>query len=118
MSELQTGRAAESAIDTTTPSLTVPLALIADADPRSAARRAKQLQARGFRVALARTSFEAIVKASCQIPDVILVAGSIEDASDTTTLLATCPATAHIPIVHLTRGKRLPVSVRVSNGAH
>jgi CheY-like chemotaxis protein len=118
MSGLQTGRTAEEALDAATRSMAVPLALIADADARSAARRAKQLEARGFRVSVARTSFEAIVKASCQLPDVILVAGSIADVGGTAALLSTSPATAHIPVVHLEAGQRLPVRVRASNYAH
>jgi hypothetical protein len=35
---------------------------------------------RGFRVAVARTPFEAIVKASCNLPDLILVDASLGDA--------------------------------------
>lgn len=118
MSELQTGRTAEEALDAATRSIAGPLALIADADARSAARRARQLEARGFRVSVARTSFEAIVKASCQLPDVILVAGSIADLGDTAALLDTSPATAHIPVIRLVAGKRLPIRVRAANYAH
>ena len=94
--------------------LTVPRVLVADADQQSRIRRAHQLEARGFRVALARTSFEAIVKASCHLPDVILVDGSLgdEDVAGTTELLATCPATAHIPILRLTPGRRLPARLQ------
>jgi CheY-like chemotaxis protein len=69
----------------------------------------RQLQARGFRVVVARTPFEAIVKASCHLPDLILVDASLEDgANETTNLLSTCPVTAHIPIVRLRGGRRLP----------
>jgi CheY-like chemotaxis protein len=107
MSELQTVPAE------TTPaaaSITLPLVLIADADARSRNRRAEQLTRRGFRVAVARTPFEAIVKASCNLPDLILVDASLGDAGaqETADLLSTCPATAHIPIVRLTPGRRLP----------
>src|SRR4051794_20552563 len=53
--------------------LALPLVLIADCDGGSSARRADQMRGRGFRVAVARTPFETIVKASCQLPDLILV---------------------------------------------
>jgi CheY-like chemotaxis protein len=93
--------------------IALPLVLVADPDPDSRARRADQLRERGFRVALARTSFEAIVKASCQLPDLILIDAALasDGTAETTLLLSTCPATAHIPIVRLTRGKRLPARV-------
>ena len=107
MSELQTVSVETTA---TAASIALPLVLIADADPASRTRRAQQLTRRGFRVAVARTGFEAIVKASCNLPDLILVDASLGDAGaqDTSDLLATCPATAHIPIVRLTPGRRLP----------
>ncbi|HMC77786.1 MAG TPA: hypothetical protein VKH34_11660 [Vicinamibacterales bacterium] len=59
---------------------------------------------------MARTAFEAIVKASCHLPDLIFVDASLGDtgAQETSDLLSTCPATAHIPIVRLTPGARLP----------
>ena len=57
----------------------------------------------------ARTSFEAIVKASCHMPDLIVVDASLADGADEASdLLSTCPATAHIPIVRLRGGRRLP----------
>lgn len=100
MSELQTATPGQDVI---------PFVLIADANPDSCARRLRQLEARGFRVAIARTPFEAIVKASCHLPDLILVDASLEDGADEATdLLSTCPATAHIPIVRLRGGRRLP----------
>jgi CheY-like chemotaxis protein len=107
MSELQTVQAETTA---TAPSIALPLVLIADADPVSRNRRALQLTRRGFRVAVARTPFEAIVKASCNLPDLILVDASlgVAGAQETSDLLSTCPATAHIPIVRLTPGRRLP----------
>jgi len=87
----------------------LPLVLVADADSESRARRTQQLEARGFRVAVARTPFETIVKASCHLPDLILVDASLEGGADEAVdLLSTCPATAHIPIVRLRVGRRLP----------
>ena len=47
--------------------------LIADSNADSRDRRETQLRAAGFRVSVARTGFEAIVKASCQVPDLILI---------------------------------------------
>jgi CheY-like chemotaxis protein len=113
MSELQTLTAETTDVPSTAASLALPLVLIADADPRSRLRRAHQLEERGFRVAVARTAFEAIVKASCNLPDLILVDASIGDdgAQETAELLSTCPATKHIPIVRLTPGRRLPSRV-------
>ena len=113
MPELQTLTAESTAVPTTAVSIALPLVLIADADPQSRLRRSRQLADRGFRVTVARTPFEAIVKACCHLPDLILVDGSLgdPDAQETSELLAKCPATAHIPIVRLTPGRRLPTRV-------
>jgi CheY-like chemotaxis protein len=110
MSELQTATVENISSHAATGSIPLPLALIADANAGSRARRSRQLEKLGYRVAGARTSFEAIVKASCQIPDVIVIGASLGDVgvAETTELLSSCPATAHIPIVHLTSGGRLP----------
>jgi CheY-like chemotaxis protein len=112
MSELRTVAAElTSTPDATRAPTAPPLVLIADANARSRGRRAHQLAERGFRVAVARTPFEAIVKASCHLPDLILVDASLGDAAgaeDPSELLATCEATKHIPIVRLTPGRRLP----------
>jgi CheY-like chemotaxis protein len=111
MSELQTA-APELATTLSSPAtaLALPLVLVADADGDSRVRRARQLQSRGFRVSIARTAFETIVKASCHVPDLILVDASLgdTDVQETTHLLAMCPATAHIPVVRLTPGRRIP----------
>ena len=87
-----------------------PLVLIADGEDASRNVREAQLRAAGLRVSVARTGFEAIVKASCQVPDVILLAGSLNDieSMETARLLTTCSVTSHIPIVRLKRGGRLP----------
>ena len=110
MSELQTATVENISSVAATASLPLPLALIADANTMSRTRRSKQLERLGYRVASARTSFEAIVKASCHIPDLIVIGASLGDVgvAETTELLSTCPATAHIPIVHLASGGRLP----------
>ena len=114
MSELQTLTAETTSVPTTAVSVALPLVLIADADPKSRLRRARQLADRGFRVAVARTPFEAIVKASCNLPDLILVDASLGevDADETSEMLSKCPATAHIPIVRLMPGRRLPTRLR------
>ncbi len=90
--------------------LGAPLVLIADADATSRDARENQLRLAGFRVAVARTGFEAIVKASCQMPDIILLDGSLSDikATEIGRLLTTCPVTAHIPVVRLLHGRGLP----------
>ena len=87
-----------------------PLVLIADGDAVSRDIREAQLRTAGLRVSVARTGFEAIVKASCQTPDVILLDDSLTgiDAPDTLRMLRMCPTTAHIPVVRLLSGKRLP----------
>jgi CheY-like chemotaxis protein len=111
MSELQT---AAPELSTTLSSaaitLALPLVLVADADAASRARRARQLQSTGLRVSIARTAFETIVKASCHLPNLILVDASLgdSDVQETMHLLAMCPATAHIPVVRLTPGRRIP----------
>ena len=87
--------------------------LIADANATTLAARAQQLTAAGLRVSMAHSSFEAIVKASCFLPDVILLDGSLSglDAAATSELLTTCPATAHIPVFRLAPGRRVPQRV-------
>jgi CheY-like chemotaxis protein len=113
MSELQTVESETTRIPSAAASIALPLVLVADANATSRQRRARQLEGRGFRVAVARTPFEAIVKASCHLPDLILLDNSLgaTGAEEATELLSTCPATAHIPIVHLTAGRRLPARV-------
>src|SRR5688572_4585085 len=87
--------------------------LLADGNPASRERRQSQLRAFGCAVSVARTGFEAIVKASCQIPDLILIDETLPDldAAETGRLIMTCPVTAHIPIVPLAHEGRLPQQV-------
>lgn len=86
-----------------------PHVLIADLNPASRAAREQQLRGSGFRVSVARTGFEAIVKASCQVPDLILLDESLEEGdierAEVSRLLTTCPVTSHIPIICLTRNR-------------
>ena len=88
----------------------VPHVLVADGDAATRAAREAQLRAAGLRVSVARTGFEAIVKASCQVPDLILLDDSLSDieTAETARLLRTCPVTAHIAIVRLAHGRRVP----------
>lgn len=87
--------------------------LIADGNTESRHRRQLQLRAAGFQVTVARTGFEAIVKASCQVPDLILIADSLADieAAETGRLITTCPVTAHIPVIRLAPDRRVPQRV-------
>jgi CheY-like chemotaxis protein len=84
--------------------------LIAGGDESSRELREAQLRAAGFRVSTARTGFEAIVKASCQVPDLILLDDSLSDIepNETGRLLTTCPVTSHIPVVRLAAGRQVP----------
>jgi CheY-like chemotaxis protein len=111
MSDLRTDQ--ESIFHSVSAPLTpvrAPHVLIADGDPTSREIREAQLRSAGFRVSVARTGFEAIVKASCHVPDAILLDESLGDllAAETGRLLTTCPVTSHIPVVCLARGRRLP----------
>lgn len=87
-----------------------PAVLVADGNADSRELRESQLRAAGCRVSVARTAFEAIVKATCQLPDLILIDGALSDieADETGRLITTCPVTAHIPIVRLAPGRRVP----------
>jgi CheY-like chemotaxis protein len=90
--------------------------LVADSNPRTRASRTAQLIAAGLRVSIAQTAFEAIVKASCHIPDLILLDGSLAelDAATARQLLATCPTTSHIPVFTLAPGRLVPQRVLAS----
>jgi CheY-like chemotaxis protein len=115
MSELATHR--QSVVRTSTACATAapsaPHVLIAGGDDRTREARERQLHMAGFRVSVARTGFEAIVKASCQVPDLIMLDDSLTDldATETGRLLTTCPVTSHIPVVRLPRGRTVPQRV-------
>ena len=86
----------------------MPHALLAQTDGAESEARAAELREQGFRISLARTGFEAIVKASCHVPDLILLGPlSDMDPEETSRLLATCPVTEHIPVVRLVPGRRV-----------
>lgn len=115
MSELPT-EPSESTVSSRATALLLPLVLVADADGDSRDRRGRQLERRGFRVSLAKTAFEAIVKASCHVPDAIVLDDSLADigVEDLLHLLSTCPATAHIPILRVKSGRPLPRTIRAA----
>jgi len=110
MSKSATDRRAAVRVPTPSADATAPHVLIADGDDRTRDAREHQLRLAGFRVSVARTGFEAIVKASCHVPDMILLDDSLTDieATETGRLLTTCPVTSHIPVVRLLHGRALP----------
>lgn len=112
MSELPTVAAETTELAPATAVL-MPLVLVADADALSRARRVRQLKRRGFRVSVARTPFEAIVKACCYVPAAIVIDDSLGDAGvlDVMDLLSTCTATAHIRLLRVKSGTRLPRTI-------
>ena len=90
-----------------------PHVLVADADPVSRQEREQHLRAAGARVLTARTGFEAIVKASCQLPDLIVLDESLGDieVAETARLLTICPVTAQTPVLCLRTRRRVPLRV-------
>lgn len=86
-----------------------PHILVADPNDRTRDRRVNELRGSGYHVTLARTAFEAIVKACCHLPDLVVIDASLgeTEVKETTRLLATCPVTAHIPVVRLASGRRV-----------
>ena len=113
MSQLPTADATAARRESTSLTPVATHVLLADGDPDSRQLRENQLRAAGCDVSVARTGFEAIVKASCQVPDLILIDETLPDlgAAETGRLIMTCPVTAHIPIVALEHEVRLPQHV-------
>ena len=84
------------------------------ADPgQTRSVREQQLLAAGHRVSVARTAFEALVKATFHLPDMILIDPKLPDIGvmETIGFLNTCPATAHIPVARLASGRTVPQRV-------
>lgn len=77
------------------------------------------LRTAAARVLLARTPFEAVVKATCHEPAFVLLDPSLGRAAaeETRTLLAQCPVTAHIPVELLAGSRALPRRVLASFAA-
>jgi two-component system phosphate regulon response regulator PhoB len=90
-----------------------PHVLVADADPSSRQEREQHLKAAGARVVTARTGFEAIVKASCQMPDLIVLDASLGEVevAETARLLTICPVTAQTPVLCLRARRKVPLRV-------
>ena len=90
-----------------------PHVLVADADPASRQYREQHLRAAGVRVLTARTGFEAIVKASCQMPDLIVLDESLGEVevAETARLLTICSVTAQTPVLCLRTHRRVPLRV-------
>lgn len=90
-----------------------PHVLIADADAASRQEREQHLLAAGARVLSARTGFEAIVKASCHMPDLIVLDESLGEVevTETARLLTICPVTAQTPVLCLRTRRRVPLRV-------
>jgi CheY-like chemotaxis protein len=115
MSQLPT--IARTSAGLSTPRLThgvhTPHVLVADADPVSRQHREQHLRAAGARVVTARTGFEAIVKASCQMPDLIVLDESLGDVevAETARLLTISSVTAHTPVICLRTHRRVPLRV-------
>ncbi len=58
----------------------------------------------GLRVTTARTGFEALVKATCYIPELVVIQEGLAaaegvDGTVAEQLMRVCPATAHIPVI-------------------
>jgi CheY-like chemotaxis protein len=90
-----------------------PHVLVADANPVSRLEREQHLHAAGARVVTARTGFEAIVKASCQMPDLIVLDESLGEVevAETARLLTICPVTAQTPVLCLRARRKVPMRV-------
>ena len=90
-----------------------PHVLVADADPTSRQEREQHLRTAGAYVLTARTGFEAIVKASCQMPDLIVLDQSLGDVevAETARMLTICPVTAQTPVLCLRTHRRVPLRV-------
>jgi CheY-like chemotaxis protein len=115
MSQMPTGaRAAVGAVTPRTfgPGHT-PHVLVADANPVSRQEREQYLKGAGARVVMARTGFEAIVKASCQMPDLIVLDESLGEVevAETARLLTNCPVTAQTPVLCLRARRKVPLRV-------
>jgi two-component system, cell cycle response regulator DivK len=81
-----------------------PLVLLVEDSPDTRELYAEILRISGFRVATAETGFEAVVNASCLVPDVILMDLSLPgiDGWEATRLIKQSPPTMKVPIVAFT----------------
>jgi DNA-binding response OmpR family regulator len=115
MSQLPT--TSRTPVGTSTPGINAgghtPQVLVADADDSSRQEREQYLRAAGAHVVTARTGFEAIVKASCHLPDLIVLDESLGEVEmkETSRLLTVCPVTAQTPVLCLRRRRRIPLRI-------
>ena len=79
---------------------TPPHILLADGNLTRREQYRVELIAAGFRVSVAATGFETVVKASYHLPDAVVIGDWLEglDGSESARLIAMCPATAQIPV--------------------
>lgn len=82
----------------------VPLVLLVANDSAEIDACALLLSQAGLRVTTARTGFEALVKATCYLPELVVIQEGLAaeegvDGSVAQQLLQVCPATAHIPVI-------------------
>jgi CheY-like chemotaxis protein len=93
-----------------------PLLLIVEADDRARKGCAAALSRAGYRILEAKSEFEALVKACCHRPALVLLGIPLAAAgivvADTIALFAGCPETTSIPVLHLSSSKALLADVR------
>ncbi len=82
----------------------VPLVLLVANDSAELEACALLLTQAGLRVTTARTGFEALVKATCYIPELVVIQEGLAaaegvDGTVAEQLMRVCPATAHIPVI-------------------
>jgi CheY-like chemotaxis protein len=83
---------------------TIPLVLLVANESAELDACALLLHQAGLRVTTARTGFEALVKATCSIPELVVIQEGLAaaegvDGTVAEQLLRVCPATAHIPVI-------------------
>ncbi len=91
-----------AAPDSSTP--VVPLVLLVANDSAELESCVLLLSQAGLRVTTARTGFEALVKATCYIPELVVIQEGLAaaegvDGTVAEQLMRVCPATAHIPVI-------------------
>ena len=94
----------------------VPLLLIVEADDMARKGCAAALSRAGYRILEAKSEFEALVKACCYRPALVLLGMPLAAAgvavADTIALFAGCPETTSIPVLHLSTSKAVLAEVR------
>ena len=93
----------------------IPLVLLVANDRAEVDACAFLLNQAGLRVTTARTGFEALVKATCYIPELVVIQEGLAgaegvDGTVAQQLLRVCPATAHIPVISCSALRSLVVA--------